>query len=134
MNVTTTTSRRDLGTIPDEATGGTDRDGVGRLERVQQKFNLMGSLVDGDGNLIEVDGPDGRGAITLAASSKQADHPGYRRRRRRCCPSSSTVAPGIQLRPGSRYEWRVEIDTKPNPTIGLLGSSFDRRSFELLLA
>ena len=68
-----------------------------------QKFNLVGSLVDGDGNLIEVEGPDGRGPITFGGELEAGRPRGYRRERPRCCPWSST-----SLR---EFNWRQAHDT-----------------------
>lgn len=86
-----------------------------------QKFNLVGSLVDGDGNLIEVEGPDGRGPITFGGELEAGRPPGLPPGTPQMLPLVVNFAPGIQLAPGARYEWRVEIDTKPNPTIGVAG-------------
>lgn len=85
-----------------------------------QQFNLTGSLVDGDGKVIDVDGPDGLGPIKFDGAIEAADSgpaPGTPQ----MMPLVVNLSPGLQLTPGSRYEWRVEIDTAPNPTIGVAG-------------
>jgi hypothetical protein len=85
-----------------------------------RKFHLTGSLVDGDGVLIEVDGPDGRGPITFGGEIEAGRPPGLPAGTPQLFPLVLNLSPGLVLAPGNRYEWRLEADTQP-PTIGLAG-------------
>lgn len=86
------------------------------------KFNVVGSLVDTDGNQIEVSQPGGgRGPITFGGELEAGRPPGLPAGTPQMMPIVLNFAPGIELPPGARYEWRVEVDTKPNPTIGVAG-------------
>lgn len=86
-----------------------------------QKFNLTGSLVDGDGKEIDVDGPDGLGPVKFEGVIEAGRPPGLPPGTDQMMPLVVNLGPGLKLAPGSRYEWRVKIDTAPNPTIGVAG-------------
>jgi len=86
-----------------------------------QKFNLTGSLVDGDGSEIDVDGPDGFGPIKFEGVIEAGRPPGLPAGTDQMMPLVVNLGPGLKLTPGHRYEWRVRIDTAPNPTIGVAG-------------
>ncbi len=86
-----------------------------------QKFNLTGSLVDGDGKEIDVDGPDGFGPVKFEGAIEAGRPPGLPPGTDQMMPLVVNLGPGLKLTPGHRYEWRVRIDTAPNPTIGVAG-------------
>ncbi|MGH3329096.1 MAG: DUF6941 family protein [Streptomycetales bacterium] len=82
-------------------------------DETNRKHHLRLSLVDSDGQPVEVPAPMGTGPIEVRGEFEAGRPPGVPKGTAIDMSQVVPVGPGIPLRPGHTYQWRLEIDDQP---------------------
>ncbi|KGM13922.1 DUF6941 family protein [Cellulomonas bogoriensis] len=83
-------------------------------DETDRDIDLHLELVDADGRPVMVPGPYGEQPLTVDARAKAGRPPAALPGTEIRMPMTISIAPGLQLEPGQRYEWRASLDGQHN--------------------
>lgn len=79
-------------------------------EETNENLHLRIELVDADGHTVMVPGPLGEQPLCIEAHTQAGRPPGVPRGSEIRIPMTVSIAQGLALVPGQRYEWRATIN------------------------